>query len=315
MSVQGAEHPIRIVALRTGLTPHVIRIWEKRYGAVAPARTATNRRFYTDSDIERLILLRRATLLGRSIGQVARLPTSQLKAIIRADEAASRSTVSVVVKREEATSASYLEKCLTAIDKLDSSELGSVLNRASVILSRPALLEDLILPLLARIGDLWQAGSFSIVHEHMATSFIRTFVGKLSAAYEIPLSAPSLIVTTPSGELHELGALAAAATAAGEGWRVTYLGPNLPADEILKAVHQDHACAIALSIIYPSDNPEVRKELLHLRRSLPLDVTLMAGGAAAPSYAALLQEMGAILETDLSKFRVQLQRLKSPGPA
>lgn len=315
MSVQGAEHPIRIVALRTGLTPHVIRIWEKRYGAVAPARTATNRRFYTDSDIERLILLRRATLLGRSIGQVARLPTSQLKAIIRADEAASRSTVSVVVKREEATSASYLENCLTAIDKLDSSELGSVLNRASVILSKPALLEDLILPLLARIGDLWQAGSFSIVHEHMATSSIRTFVGKLSAAYEIPLSAPLLIVTTPSGELHELGALAAAATAAGEGWRVTYLGPNLPAAEILKAVHQDHVRAIALSIIYPSDNPEVRKELLHLRRSLPLDVTLMAGGAAAPSYAALLQEMGAILETDLSKFRVQLQRLKSPGPA
>lgn len=315
MSVRGAEHPIRVVALRTGLTPHVIRIWEKRYGAVAPARTTNNRRFYTDSDIERLILLRRATLLGRSIGQVARMPTAQLKTLIGEDEAASRSNVSFLVKREEATAAAYLEKCLAAIDQLDASDLASILNRASIILSRPVLLEDLALPLLTRIGDLWQAGSFSIVHEHLATSTLRTFLGKLSATYEVPLSAPCLITTTPTGELHELGALAAAATAAGEGWRVTYLGPNLNAVEILKAAHQDQARAIALSIVYPSDNPEVRKELLNLRRSLPVGITVIAGGAAARSYATVLNEMGAILETDWSKFRAELQRLKSPGPA
>jgi MerR family transcriptional regulator, light-induced transcriptional regulator len=315
MSLRETEHPIRVVALRTGLTPHVIRIWEKRYGAVAPARTNNNRRFYTDSDIERLILLRRATLLGRSIGQVARMSTAQLKILIGEDEAASRSNVSLVVKREEATTAAYFEKCLAAIDHLDASELASILNRASVILCRPELLEDLILPLLARIGDLWQAGSFSIVHEHLATSTLRTFVGKLAAPYEIPLSAPCLIATTPSGELHELGALAAAVTAAGEGWRVTYLGPNLPAEDILKAAHQDQARAIALSIVYSSDSPEVRKELLDLRRSLPAGITVIAGGAAAPSYAAVLKEMGAMLETDFSKFRAELQRLKSPGPA
>ena len=80
------EHPIRVVAMRTGLTPHVIRIWEKRYSAVIPSRTATNRRFYTDEDIDRLSLLRRATNTGRSIGQIARLPLKELQELVKSDE-------------------------------------------------------------------------------------------------------------------------------------------------------------------------------------------------------------------------------------
>ncbi|MBX7259713.1 MAG: MerR family transcriptional regulator, partial [Candidatus Hydrogenedentes bacterium] len=56
-----SQHPIQVVALRTGLTPHVIRMWERRYAAVCPTRTPTNRRLYSDSDITRLRLLSRAT--------------------------------------------------------------------------------------------------------------------------------------------------------------------------------------------------------------------------------------------------------------
>ena len=67
------KHPIQIVARRTGLTPDVIRVWERRYEAVLPRRTSTNRRLYSDRDVERLQLLRRATLAGRRIGDVARL--------------------------------------------------------------------------------------------------------------------------------------------------------------------------------------------------------------------------------------------------
>ena len=67
------------VARRTGLSAHVIRIWEKRYGAVQPERTGTNRRLYSEEQIERLSLLREITRAGHSIGPVAKLPTEKLR--------------------------------------------------------------------------------------------------------------------------------------------------------------------------------------------------------------------------------------------
>ena len=70
-------HSIRVVSKRTGLSPQVLRVWEKRYRTVTPARTATNRRVYTSADVDRLILLRRATEAGHGIGTIARLPAEQ----------------------------------------------------------------------------------------------------------------------------------------------------------------------------------------------------------------------------------------------
>ena len=74
-----AHHAIKIVTRRTGLSAHVIRIWEKRYGAVKPERTGTNRRLYSEEQIERLDLLREITQAGHSIGLVAKLPIGRLR--------------------------------------------------------------------------------------------------------------------------------------------------------------------------------------------------------------------------------------------
>ena len=74
-----AHHTIKAVVRRTGLSAHVIRIWEKRYGAVVPERTGTNRRLYGDEEVERLSLLRDVTQAGHGIGQVARLPMEKLR--------------------------------------------------------------------------------------------------------------------------------------------------------------------------------------------------------------------------------------------
>ena len=70
---------MKLVARRTGLSAHVIRVWERRYGAVTPVRTGTNRRLYTEEDIERLSLLRRLTEAGHNIGNVAALPLPRLR--------------------------------------------------------------------------------------------------------------------------------------------------------------------------------------------------------------------------------------------
>ena len=79
------HHSINIAAKRSGLTPHVIRVWEKRYNAVTPVRTETNRRQYSDEDIKRLALLREATLGGHKISNIASLPKDTLKSLTEED--------------------------------------------------------------------------------------------------------------------------------------------------------------------------------------------------------------------------------------
>ena len=93
---QQNRHPIQIAAARTGLSSHVIRMWERRYTAVNPIRTASNRRLYSDDDIARLRLLYRATQLGRSIGQIAGMTNEVLRELVDADEQGSKFDLSGV---------------------------------------------------------------------------------------------------------------------------------------------------------------------------------------------------------------------------
>ena len=81
-----AIHPIGVVERRTGLTAHVIRVWERRYGAVAPARSEGNQRLYTDADIDRLVLLAKAVANGESIGRIAHLSSEILKQIVKIEK-------------------------------------------------------------------------------------------------------------------------------------------------------------------------------------------------------------------------------------
>lgn len=92
LSVNNPEHPIAVVAQRTGLSRDVLRVWERRYDAVSPSRSAGGQRLYSDANIERFRLLSAATEHGRSIGQVAALSNERLAALIDEDEAESRLT-------------------------------------------------------------------------------------------------------------------------------------------------------------------------------------------------------------------------------
>ena len=93
------EHPIQVVAQRTGLSPDVLRIWERRYAVVKPSRSATGRRLYSDRDVEHLLLLRRATLAGRSISQVADLDSEELRGLVEADEVAAARSPRPAIRR------------------------------------------------------------------------------------------------------------------------------------------------------------------------------------------------------------------------
>jgi DNA-binding transcriptional MerR regulator/methylmalonyl-CoA mutase cobalamin-binding subunit len=308
-------HPIRVVARRTGLSAHVIRAWETRYGAVEPKRTPTQRRVYSTEDVARLLLLRRATLAGRSIGQIAKLPTAELKRLVEEDEKAA-SAAPDRPPREESQSAGppegtrLLSASIEAASRLDTAALQRTLDEASLSLSRPALMEQVIVPLMHRIGRAWREGALRVAHEHLATAVVRSFLGSLNGAFHVAEAAPRIVVTTPSGQLHEIGALLAAATAASEGWQVTYLGPSLPADEVAAAARQAGARAVALSIVFPTDDPHLKTEFQRLSHLVGPETAILVGGRGALSYRVALDEAGAHYLPDYASFREKLESLR-----
>ena len=171
----------------------------------------------------------------------------------------------------------------------------------------------LVAPLTQTLGDLWREGKITAAHEHFATGHIRAFLANLAKPFGGNESAPSLVVATPSGQLHEMGALLVGALAANLGWEVTCLGASVPALEIAGAARQKRARAVALSIVYPEDDANLPGELTLLREALPEDTTLLVGGRAMPAYRETLVRLGAILVADLVQLGLALDRLRQPG--
>ena len=295
-------YPIRVVADKTGLTAHVIRAWEKRYSAIEPGRTDTNRRLYCEDDIKRLRLLGKLTKAGHNIGTIAKLHTEELEKLI--GEIRNYQREKIPGELEGRTS--YLASALQAIESLDEKKLEEILSRASVELSQPELIHEVIVPMIKNIGDYWKNGTIRIYHEHLASAVLKTFLSNLIATFKAEKNAPHIIITTPVGQLHELGALLAALAAASEGWRVTYLGPNLPAEEIAAAVLQGKPRALALSLVYPPDDSNINIELAKLTKYLNNEIILYVGGNSAESYNKTLSKLNVKVLTDLNDFRNEL---------
>jgi MerR family transcriptional regulator, light-induced transcriptional regulator len=298
---------------RTGLSADVLRVWERRYGAVTPARSPSGRRIYSDADIERLRLLYRGTLAGRTIGQIADLNTDALLGLLQEDARAEGAT-----PHAESTPAAespvdeLLAGCVRAVERLDAAALDALLRRAVIMLPAAALLESLIAPFLAQLGTRWQEGSLRPVHEHLATAVVRRVLDRITETAASPVSGPTIVVATPAGAAHEFGALLAAATAAAEGWRPTHLGIGLPADDIAEAAATTKARAIALSIVYPPYDRAIAHELRRLGAAVPRGATLFVGGAAAEAYADVLNEIGAEHPASLGAFQRRLRELGRP---
>jgi DNA-binding transcriptional MerR regulator/methylmalonyl-CoA mutase cobalamin-binding subunit len=316
MTMATKGYPIQIVARRTGLNVELLRAWERRYGAVEPKRSEGGRRLYSAADIERLSLLGRAVERGLRIGDACRLDDDGLRSF-RAESAsaaqpeladASASPTTPATARthaalsglplaasqsgtstfDSAAEAEHLAACQRAIEAFDPAGLARALARATVELSLRALVDAVIAPLLTWIGDRWSAGSLCVAQEHMASTAVRSALLADLEAGPAGRDAPCIIVTTPALELHELGALLAARAAAAAGWRVEYLGPNLPASEIAVAARHLGAAAVALSIARPGKDPALVGDLEELRRLLPKKTAILLGGAGAAAYADAL---------------------------
>lgn len=316
-SGQPIRYSIGEVCRRTGLKPDRLRAWERRHRAVRPSRSASEQRLYSEQDIRRLALLQTATEHGWSIGQVVHLSDGQLQELMEWERGpgtapsalapmapmAPTSPTAPIPRPASHSTAARFQSCLESVQELDGGRLVGELMDASAQLGRQTLIEDLLVPLMQRIGDLWRQGVLRPAHEHLATAVVKTLLCGLQGGSRTPRSAPCLAVATPAGQFHELGALLVAATAAAEGWHVLYLGPNLPAEEIAQVAREVGARAVALSLTYPADDPRLGEELEHLRRRLDGGIALIVGGQAAGPYAPALERIGALRPSDLGGLR------------
>jgi DNA-binding transcriptional MerR regulator/methylmalonyl-CoA mutase cobalamin-binding subunit len=301
------RHPMRLVVLRTGLTPDLLRAWEKRYGVVTPIRSHGGQRLYSDADVERLSLLARAVKGGRAIGQIAKLPLRELQRIVEKDAIALSVIPAPVSAIASESRESIHAAALAAVERFDAAELESTLRGAVLRLGMDEMLDGVIGPLLLTIGSRWHAGLLSPAHEHLATAVVRRTLTWMMENGTPPPTAPALVVATLAGQTHELGAMLAAAAASSHGWRVVYLGANLPASEIAVAANHTGATAVALSLLHPTEDPTIAGALRDLRAALPASTAIIAGGTAAASYAPALAAVGASQFGSIRELRAWLR--------
>ena len=303
------KYPIKVVSQMTGISAFVIRAWEKRYNVVIPSRTETNRRLYSDEDIEKLRLLNEAVQNGHNIGGIAKLSINELRSVLeRKGDSSTIMTGSLPELSSDVNS--IIQKCIEAITAYDDTTLESLLLKASSKMTQPQLIENLVVPLVYKVGDLWHDGTIRVANEHLASAVIRSFLTNLIEQHNPADKAPIIISATPRGQDHELGALIAGVTAAAIGWKVIYLGPNLPVEEIAAVAENLEAKVIALSIVYPNDDPQLRKDFLNLNKMLSKNISLIVGGRAADGYLDVLDEIGAVVVKNTKQLQAELEALR-----
>jgi methanogenic corrinoid protein MtbC1 len=282
---------------------------------VSPTRTEGGQRLYSDLDIERLLRLRRLTDRGHAIRRIAALPLDVLASL---DEAAAGDearpappnvSASEADQTRAAGVAGSIDSALLATRRRDAVELQAGLERAAVTLGVAVFIDEVGGPTLVRIGHGWAERSVSVAQEHMATAVFRRVLGWLFRVYEVRGAAPRLVVATPPNQVHELGALMVAASAAAEGWVVTYLGSDLPVADLVSAARQTGARAVAISAVHVPQGADLLVALREMREGLPTSVPLLVGGAATPEIRSEAEAAGALVIASLPEFRTLLRRL------
>ncbi|NOU45149.1 MAG: MerR family transcriptional regulator [Methyloglobulus sp.] len=306
-----AQYLISTVSKRSGVKSDLVRAWERRYQAVQPSRTEGGHRVYTDLDIARLKLLNQATNHGHSISQIAHLNLDELKSLLLKEDVSVKTQPVANIPTSNGyrlhIAEDYVQKCYASVLAFDSHGLESNFENAIVELGTEVFIEKLLNPLLTLIGDRWRTGELRPVHEHMASAIVRSLTYILRNNNPCSANAPRMIVSTPLNQLHELGALLAGIIAELKGWRVTYLGANLPAEEIAAAVKFTNATAVTISISFKADDLVIEKELRRIRKLIGKDVELIVGGRAASQYERVLDEIGVLKIKNYDHFREILQ--------
>jgi DNA-binding transcriptional MerR regulator/methylmalonyl-CoA mutase cobalamin-binding subunit len=305
MSTRRPPHealPLRTVSRLTGLSPDVIRAWERRYQVVAPQRGPRGARLYSSADVARLRLLKEVVRSGRAIGDVAKLKPAELARLSEPDG------VAVPARHLASGDTDAIAQTLAALARFDPVAVDQHLSEALIALGTRAFCRRIAAPLLEETGRRWSDGRLSVAEEHLLSGSLRNLLAgvlRIRAA----VGGPVVLLATPSGERHEFGLLLAGLTVADAGVTACYLGTDLPAAEISAAARRAQAVVVGLGIVNGENHAAV-EDVTRVERELPAGTELWLGGRCARDFGAQLPRSRAIVLHDLDDAERELERVR-----
>ena len=270
-------YTIKEASARTGVGAPLIRAWERRYGVVRPARTASGYRLYDDAALRVLLAMRSMIGSGWTASEAARAIAAGEARIddVAVDRQIAPGTAS---SGAEGNRARLIERFVAAAETASVVDTEAALDELLSSGAFEAVVDDLLLPATAALGDAWAAGRLSVAAEHAASAAVTR---RLAVAYQaagVPDRA-SVVVGLPPGSRHEVGALAFAVALRRRGVGVLYLGSDVTLDGWVDAVTRNHPRAAVVGIVMDADRGPARNVIDTLARQ---GVGLVAiGGAAA----------------------------------
>ena len=289
----------------TGLSTHVIRAWEKRYGLVEPVRGANRYRLYNDEDVRLFRYLKTQVDQGMSIGQLAELGRGPLL------EQAQRELVLVPV--DPPPSDRLVSDLIQALQAHDRAGFERRLNGALAVIPFEEALHRFLLPLQQQVGQLWHDGKLAIAQEHYASNQIKQKIFSATNQLRVAENGPVIVVACPAQEWHEISAMTAAYLCAARGCRIHSLGPNLPVQELARYCQPIQPSFVLLSLTVERSKAEVLALAQELAESvLPL-APVGIGGQCAQSHADILTSHGLQVLPDLKALDGLVYGLRPAG--
>ena len=291
------KYLIGAVTKLTGLSIDVVRVWERRYGAVRPVRSAGGTRLYSDADVVRLNRLHRAVERGYGIGQAARLSETELDELIATGEPSP--------DREDPYQ-SIRERFLAAIRTMDVVAADQELARAAALYPPTELVKRIVSPLFEDLSQRKTHKELGVAHDRVATGLLRRLLESLIRLYRPSGNVDTVVLATPAGELYEFDLLLAALLAAVQGWRGVYLGSDVQAAEIALTVRLSNARVLALNI--QTQNYRIDEELETISTIVDSSTQVWITGAAALRQRVNMGRSTWLLVRDLDDLDELLRR-------
>jgi MerR family transcriptional regulator, light-induced transcriptional regulator len=260
---------------RLGVSDHLLRAWESRYGLLQPVRSSGGFRLYSEADALRVRRMQAHLAHGLSAAEAAR-------AVLAEDSRAGADPGRAAVQHRAPPAASELPGILRqALDAFDEPAAQAVLDRLVSDLSLATVLRDVVVPYLTELGERWERGTASVAQEHFASNLIRGRLAGLARGWGNG-HGPRAVLACPPGELHDLALMIFGIMLNRNGWRIDYLGMITPVDELTQAVDARRPDLVVLAATLPESLETLAPQLTALAQHAPL---ALAGAGATPELA------------------------------
>ena len=273
MSEQGVLR-IGELSRRLGVSPELLRAWERRYGLLRPARSQGGFRLYSTADEERVRRMLALQQQGLSAAVAARTV---------AGEADSADAPSPAIPAE-----ALRQALADALDRFDEAAANRAFDRALGALSLDTLLRDIVLDYLTDLGERWSTGQATVAQEHFASNVLRGRLLGLARDWGQG-GGPLALLACPPGELHDLGLICFALALHARGWRIAFLGADTPLDTLSQTADRLHPELVVLTATSPKRFSRVRPELRALGEATRLAIA--GAGATGPLAASVGAEL------------------------